>query len=100
MKRLGLIINPIAGMGGAVGLKGTDGVAVWRRALDLGATPRSLARTIDALRPVARELAAAEILTCSGAMGASAVAACGLRPTIIAGAAESSAAPLKTGSLP
>ena len=48
--RLGLIINPLAGLGGSVGLKGSDGVA--EIALAKGAEPKSHLRMEQALNVV------------------------------------------------
>lgn len=67
--RLGLLINPIAGMGGSVGLKGTDG-ARFALALQRGAQPMAGARArvaLEELRPLAGTLT---ILAAPGPMGA------------------------------
>lgn len=67
MKRLGLIINPAAGLGGSVGLKGTDHMAA--EAIRRGAVPAAGERAKTALLellPLKEEL---EVLTYPGAMG-------------------------------
>ncbi|GAA0687314.1 ATP-NAD kinase family protein [Marinobacterium maritimum] len=65
--RLGLIINPLAGVGGSVALKGSDGAEVARQALELGAVPRAQERTRAALEPLqGMDL---EVLTWAGDMG-------------------------------
>ena len=69
MRKLGLIVNPIAGMGGKVALKGTDGADVLAAARARGAHPESghkAARALRALVPLRAEL---EVLTASGGMG-------------------------------
>jgi predicted polyphosphate/ATP-dependent NAD kinase len=69
MKYLGLIINPIAGIGGRVGLKGSDGTATQREAFFRGAEPQAhlrAKRALDELLPLKEVL---EVITPGGAMG-------------------------------
>jgi len=68
VKKIGFLVNPIAGMGGRVGLKGTDGVA--EEARELGAEPVSGEHALLMLRRLLDLPHEAEWLTCSGKMGA------------------------------
>jgi predicted polyphosphate/ATP-dependent NAD kinase len=72
--RIGFLVNPIAGMGGAVGLKGTDGLL--DTALARGAVPHAGDRAAQVL--VRLRGSAYEFLTCSGAMGEDALRAAGI----------------------
>ena len=53
--RIGLLVNPLAGIGGAVGLKGSDGAAIVEQALALGAEKHAAERvaiTLNHLQPL------------------------------------------------
>jgi len=65
--RIGLIINPIAGMGGRVGLKGTDGEETLKEAIRRGAAPRAQDRASQALE--ALKNADVQWMTWGGPMG-------------------------------
>jgi len=77
--KIGFLVNPIAGMGGSVGLKGTDGVE--KDALTLGAKPVSPKRAVEFLRRLKElQLAATiDLLTCPGVMGADEMKSAGLK---------------------
>ena len=74
--RLGLIINPLAGLGGSVGLKGSDNQA--EQALALGATPQAMQRAGTALTELLSQRDNFTVLTVAGDMGQSVCQALGL----------------------
>ena len=83
-RRVGLIVNPVAGVGGTVGLKGSDGADIVRRALASGASREAPGRARVALSRLAHLRDHVAFVTCPGEMGAAEARACGLEPEVIA----------------
>ncbi len=80
---IGFIVNPIAGMGGKVGLKGTDGVS--EKAAEMGAKPVAPQRGVEFLRKL-RELGLDQkirLVTCPSKMGEEEASAVGLVADIL-----------------
>ncbi|MGK0372054.1 MAG: putative polyphosphate/ATP-dependent NAD kinase, partial [Glaciecola sp.] len=67
--RLGLIINPFAGIGGALALKGSDGAEVRKKALDSGGEQLAMQKASLALMQCLALKDQLTILTGSGDMG-------------------------------
>lgn len=83
MRRIGLIVNPIAGMGGPAGMKGSDRPEAVRRAIELGIEPRSQRRTTEVLERVRAQWdGAVEILAAPGPMGEIAAQDAGCEPVV------------------
>ncbi|GAA5131432.1 ATP-NAD kinase family protein [Thalassotalea piscium] len=83
MFKLGLIINPIAGIGGSVALKGSDGEGIAEQALALGATAKSNERAQYALEILAPYSDQIKIFTASGLMGEDTAKALGFDVTVV-----------------
>ncbi|MFN2188537.1 MAG: ATP-NAD kinase family protein, partial [Candidatus Promineifilaceae bacterium] len=81
--KIGLIVNPIAGIGGAVGLKGSDGREIQERAAALGAKITAQERTKRALEKISLDGSSPTIVTYPGEMGESVSRECGFDPMVI-----------------
>lgn len=68
--RVGLVVNPLAGLGGSVALKGSDGADTAARALALGATAKAPLRVAQALQVLQPYQAQLQFVTGAGALGA------------------------------
>ena len=96
MRTIGLIVNPVAGMGGSVGLKGTDG-DMYARAIEMGAEPVSPARTQEFLTHLScrDEI---RLLVAPGPMGANHAEAAGLSFEVV-GTLEGTPGPQDTRAI-
>jgi predicted polyphosphate/ATP-dependent NAD kinase len=81
MRHVGVVVNPIAGMGGRVGLKGTDGKVAEAR--ERGAEPRAPDRASTALEALAEHSGEVELYAYGGEMGAEEATDAGFDPTVV-----------------
>ncbi len=88
LKYLGFIVNPIAGMGGVVGLKGTDGRETLEKALLAGAQPVAPVRAELFLRELEPVKAEIRLVTGAGNMGEVEAEKVGWTPEVIGKASE------------
>jgi predicted polyphosphate/ATP-dependent NAD kinase len=82
--RLGLVVNPIAGMGGRLAFKGSDDVALVTAARERGEAAVAPLRATQALRSLASTLdTGVELLAYAGEMGEREVSDAGLQSTVV-----------------
>lgn len=81
--KIGFIVNPIAGMGGVVGLKGTDGEGILKKAIKLGAKPVAPKRAEEALKNLLPLKEHLELITYPHSMGQDEAVSVGFSPMVI-----------------
>lgn len=81
--KLGLIINPFAGIGGALALKGSDGKAIREQALNAGAEQLAMQKTGVALGQIKGHESDIIVYTASGNMGEDVAKALGFQVEIV-----------------
>jgi predicted polyphosphate/ATP-dependent NAD kinase len=83
MKKIGVVVNPIAGMGGKVGLKGTDGHQTLQKAIERNAEPIAPARAICALQELESVKDQVQVLSGPKEMGEFEALEAGLKPVVV-----------------
>lgn len=99
MKRLGFLVNPIAGMGGRVALKGTDGPDILKMARERGATPLAPLRASLALESLLPYKDDFELLTGPADMGENEAKALGFHPCVVGKTVATQSSPEDTRAI-
>jgi predicted polyphosphate/ATP-dependent NAD kinase len=81
MMKIGLIVNPIAGIGGRVGLKGSDGEFA-KKAAELGGRSPAPQRAVEALQEIANAKIEIAMLTYPSEMGEEEAIESGIKPVV------------------
>lgn len=81
--RLGFVVNPLAGIGGEVALKGSDGAATVAQAMALGSRLRAPARALRTLQGLHALRDRIALLTYPGLMGEAIARDAGFEPQVI-----------------
>jgi len=89
--KIGFVVNPFAGIGGAVGLKGSDGLDIVALALSRGACPQAETRARVAMQEIA-SLTGFTIFTAAGTMGENVLRGLDLPCEVVYGAQQQSSA--------
>jgi predicted polyphosphate/ATP-dependent NAD kinase len=82
-KTVGFIVNPVAGMGGAVGLKGTDGKEILNQAIALGAKPIASLRAETFLTGLIPAIKNLNLIVGVGDMGQNQAEKCGFTYKVV-----------------
>lgn len=86
--KVGVIVNPIAGLGGRAGLKGSDLPDIVERAAALGSEPQAPARAMKALEQLLPLNSQLDLYTYSGDMGEAELTMLGFSSIKVLGAAS------------
>lgn len=89
---IGLVVNPLAGLGGSVALKGSDGADTAALAQQLGAEAKAPQRAAQALEQLLNDAAQIKVSTGAGLLGEQSCQLAGLQCEVIYQGADTSTA--------
>jgi len=83
LNKVGLIVNPFAGIGGEAGLKGSDGKKIQKQAIKYGAEPKAPKRAVKSLNKLKNIREKITVITYPDKMGEYSAKKAGFKPKVV-----------------